>query len=248
MAHNWEKDFRYEAVQASMELVGEDIREDPFDYPFSFCLPISGEPFRGITPGKIMLAALVLGFAGLIAGVVIAGQSGEGDETSWPILILGLCCTLGGIGCFFLPFALQKRIVGWCIGQRGADLMNRAESRDIVASELGRADKVQIKIEGDDHVIILFDRQNQRILMEGMAARYLICNEDIVSISPFTFMSYLGADISYRIGEETVLRIAIAKSNGTQELVNQVPILFFLKRFIRNRILERFTETFELPS
>jgi len=45
--------------------------------------------------------------------------------------------------------------------------------------------KQKIEIDGDDFVVLFFDKANRRILIEGIAARYQIRGEDVVSLGHF---------------------------------------------------------------
>jgi hypothetical protein len=232
------------AIQASLNLVGDDIRDDPFDYPFSFCIPIGKKPIVGISPGKLMLVALVLGFVflGLAAWIGDKADKAAAAQSTWLVItpsVLGI----SGFGCFFTPFLLQRRIVSWCIGSRGKSLLARSGRADSISCELSRPDDTTISIDGEDHILMLFDKLNKRVLIEGVGARYLIRSDDVLSIRPFEFMGYIGAALSYQIDEETVLRVAIARNSFWKEVVNQIPILLFVEKWLKNRVLEMLQET-----
>ena len=72
--------------------------------------------------------------------------------------------------------------------------------------------------------------------MEGVAARYMIRAADVADLRPFQFMNYNGAKITFRIDDKTSLTIAIARVSLLLELARQAPVLFFLRKLIRNRI------------
>lgn len=85
-------------------------------------------------------------------------------------------------------------------------------------------------------MVLFFDKANRRILIEGIAARYQIRGEDVVSLGHFIFTNYIGVRILCRVGEAE-LCIAVAKVSLLYELQRQAPVLFFLKRWIKNPIL-----------
>ena len=70
-AKTWKADFRFPAIQASAKLVRNGYLDNPFDCPYSYCIPVTERPAAGWTPGKIMLNFLVLGFSLLLLGGLI---------------------------------------------------------------------------------------------------------------------------------------------------------------------------------
>lgn len=245
-AKTWEADFRYAAIKESIERIGDRVSDDPLESNFSLCLPIAARPMIGLTPGKITLVFLVLGFAFLIGGVGLMslGKRFDNGRHEGVFVIMGVCSSLSGMLCFFAPQILQFRINRWLIGQRGHELIDRAAGREILCAELSQADKnISISVDGDDHVLVLCDPDNGQVLVEGIAARYLIRQADVLSLSPFEFMNYIGAEVTYRVGDGVMLSIAIARVSILFELIRQLPFLSFLKRRIRNRILEQMVQT-----
>ena len=245
-AKTWEADFRYPAIQQSIEKIGDQVSDDPLESDFSLCLPIAARPMIGLTPGKISLVFLVLGFLFLIGGVGLmsVGKRLDNGRYEGLFVIMGVCCSLSGILCFFAPQILQFRINRWLIGERGHELIERAAGREILCAELSQADKkIGISVDGDDHVLLLCDPDNRRVFVEGLAARYLIREADVLSCGHFEFMNYIGAEVTYRVGDGVILSIAIARVSILFELIRQVPFLSFLKRRIKNRILEQMVQT-----
>jgi hypothetical protein len=203
----------------------------------------------GWTPGRVSLALLVLGFALLVAGALLAtavekARPGGGDPL---LLAVAACCSLSGIVVLFLPAKLDRQIVGWLMGDRARRLLARASSAEIMAAELSHADRstMKISIDGDDHVLVFFDDTNRRLMIEGIAARYQIRAADIEELAPFEWMNYVGVEISYRIDPQTRLQVAIARVSVILELIRQVPLLFFLRKRMSNRLLERCSRTLQ---
>ncbi|MCA9026325.1 MAG: hypothetical protein KDA86_14050 [Planctomycetaceae bacterium] len=241
-AKTWEQDFRYPAIQTSIRALSHDHFDDPFEYPGSFCLPVAERPLVGWSPGRITLIALVLGFALLAAGAWLASIA---EKQNGLLLVIGGCCSLSGMLMFFLPLKLDRQIIGWMMGKRGHDLAARARNLTLLASELSDPDlsRMKISIDGNDHVLILFDEQNHRLMIEGLGARYQVRAADVVDIAPFQFMNYLGVKISYRINSKGPLSIALARTSLVTELARQLPFLFFLKKLVKNQLLEQSLRT-----
>lgn len=252
-ARTWEDDFRYPAITASMKLIREGYLDDPFRCQASFCIPVVGRPAVGLTPGKITLFALVLGFAllggGVWLGTIAAPKGGPKGQENIPLMIAALTCSLSGIAVFFSPACFDRHIVGWLIGERGRRLIERAGMTQIMAAEISNADRTRLKIaiDADDHVLIYPDADHRRILIEGTAARYQIRAEDVDTIDPFEFENYVGVQVSCRVGD-TNLFMAVARVSILLELIRQVPILFFLRGWMANRLFQRFSEVLGQPT
>lgn len=250
-AKTWEMDFRFAAIQASIRKLREADPLNPFDAPVSFCIPVAQRPLVGWTPGRLTMIALVLGFVLLIAGAVLASMA-ERDRLGIDQSIgmaLAACCSISGISMFFVPLKLDRQIIRFLLGERGRQLVERADKSAVMGSELSDPDtrRVKISIDGNDHVLILFDEANRRLLMEGLGARYQIRAEDVEQLAPFEFMNYLGVQLTCRIDETTRLGVAIARPSLLTELVRQLPFLFFLRRFVSNPLFERTSQTLEFP-
>lgn len=245
VAKTWESDFRWAAITASIRKFGDEIPDDIFHLRESFCLPVAERPIVGFSPGKVMLIALVLGFALLGGGAWIASTLDEGanDPRSALVLAVAALSSLSGMAMFFLPTVFDRRLVSFFLRNRGRDLLHRTGDGTLLTAEISNADDsaMKISIDGDDHALIWADRTSRRLIIEGVAARYHICEEDVVRIAPFVFVNYVGADISYRIDDDIVLRIAIARVSSLLELTRQLPFLAFLRKRIRNRVLDEVT-------
>lgn len=244
-AKNWESDFRYLAMQRSIKLVRNGHLDEPMSSPYSFCVPVAEKPVLGVTPGRIFALFLILGFLGLIAGVVLVAYAKNQPGMEPLILSLALTFSISGVLCFFLPVKLDRYIVRWILGKRGADLLERGRG-EIVVAELSQADqsRMKISIDGDDYVMAFFDSKNRQILIEGISARYKILESDVRRLRPFEYINYIGVEVTYLIGNEILLTIAIARVSMLTELIRQLPVLFFLKRYVRNRLWDRAMETF----
>lgn len=240
-AKTWEQDFRYPAIQASIEEIRSAGLTDPLEYAGSYCVPIADKPAVGWTPGKIYLVFLVVGFGGLAGGAFLAtvAEDNEGPQSAL-ILAAAVVSSLTGFACFFVPSKLDKRIIRWLIGERAQHLFDRAGgARGLLAAELSRPDQqVQLSIDGDDHVLVYADPAAGELLIEGTGARYRIRSSDLKYIARFEFMNYVGAEIRCRINDEADLHVAIARVSLLLELTRQLPFLGFLRKRIRNRVLE----------
>jgi hypothetical protein len=239
-AKTWETDFRYRAICESVKCIGDEHVDDLFNFAGSFCVPVAEKPIVGWTPGRVFLIALVLGFACLGGGAFIGGKAERnanlGLAKNAAMLPLGVCLAVTGIALFFLPLMLDRSIMKLLLGARGVELARVPGG--ILCAEVSDPDRAKIKIsvDGDDYVLLLADRANRRLLMEGVAARYMIRAADVVDLRPFAFVNYVGAEIAFRINDNTTLAIAIARVSPLLELTRQAPVLSFLRKLIRNRI------------
>jgi hypothetical protein len=151
-----------------------------------------------------------------------------------------MLCSLSGIAVFFLPTFLDRRMLSFFLRERGRELLKRTGNGTLLTAEISNTDKsrVKIAIDGDDYALIWADRTSHEIIIEGVAARYHICQEDVLGILPFKYMNHLGAEITYRIDSKTVLCIAIARVSYLLELTRQVPLLAPFRNRIKNKILQ----------
>jgi len=248
-AKTWDADFRYPAIQASIPQIREGHLDDPFSFDGSFCIPVAKRPAVGWTPGKIMLIVLVLGFALLGAGAFLASQAERNPQSSLMLGIAAAVCSLSGMASFFVPLKFDRYVISWLIGNRGRELIERAGMAQIMSAEISNADRSSMKlsIDGDDHVLIYLDESRRRVLIEGTAARYQIREEDVEQVLPFEFMNYVGVELTCRIGETARLHIAVARVSLMLEFIRQIPILFFLRNRIPNRLFNRFSEVLSHP-
>lgn len=248
-AKTWETDFRYPAVQASIHALGDAHHDDHFNYPGSFCIPVGKKPISGWTPGRVSLIAIILGFALLGTGIWICTAYAKQvpDDSKTAILLLGTCCWISGTIVFMLPAKLDRPIICSILGKRGRQLLQRIPTAESIACELSNSnpDEMSMSIDGDDHVLILFDQDNYRLLIEGIGARYQIRAEDVEILTPFEYKNYVGAEIICKIDSQTNFRFGIARVSLLLELTRQLPFLKFLRKNIRNKLLENSIKTLQ---
>jgi hypothetical protein len=241
-AKTWDTDFRYQAIQESMKRIRSESTDDIFRSKSSFCIPVANRPIVGWTPGKLFLVFLVLGFVLLIAAAIVVGVAGRnpnlGDNSKTMAIVLSVTMGLGGMTCFFVPVLFDRLLMRLLIGSRGSELVS--QPGEVLCAEISNNDrsKMKVSIDGDDYVLFLADTKNQRLLIEGVAARYMIRAEDVTELKPFQFMNYVGAEIVFRINDSVCLGLAIARVSVLLELIRQLPILFFLEKRIKNRIFK----------
>jgi len=248
-AKTWEKDYRYRAIRASIRALGDRYRDEPYDYPGSYCLPVGEKPINGMNPGRLTLVALVLGFALMGAGAFILSRMEEERPGvhDGPMTAVAVCCMLAGVLTFLLPSLLYRRVVSIFLGERGRRLVECSHGGELLATELSDSapSAKKITIDGDDNVLILFDEQQHRLLIEGTGARYQIRADDVSAIRPYTFANYVGAAIDYHIDDQTVLSIAIARVSLWLEIKRQLPFLFFWNKTASNPLLEKCERTLQ---
>src|SRR5690606_1718562 len=147
---------------------------DIFRSKTSLCVPVGEKPAVGWTPGRIFLIFLGLGFLFLISAAVLGAQAERDDKKDDPVLI-AVCAVLGlsGMGCFFVPATMDRFSMTRLLGSRRADLIE--QPGELLCAEISHTDrsKMKIEIDGDDYVLCLADAKNRRLLIEGVAARYL---------------------------------------------------------------------------
>lgn len=247
-ARTWDEDFRKDAIKASIRNLGPEYRDNPFLYDGSFCLPVGENPAPFWTPGKFSLIALVIGFALLAGGAAIVSAAETLDGEVDPVLLtLAALCSLSGFAMFFIPVKGDRLILRWMLGDRVRSRLDEFDVRHVMSSELGQPGPKgrKLSIDGDDHVLIFFDDGNHRIMIEGIGARYQIRARDVESLNAYQFMNYMGVEITCRIDENTTLDIALARVSLLYELLTQVPIFLFLKKRLKNPLLEKCEQTLQ---
>jgi hypothetical protein len=247
-AKTWDQDFRKDAIQASIRNLGPEYRDDPFLYDGSFCLPVGEKPVVGWTPGRFSLIALVVGFTLMGAGVAVISAAEQAvGQVSPVVLTLAGLCSLSGFAMFFIPVKGDKLILRWMLGDRVRARLHECDVRHVLSSELGQPGPKgrKLSIDGDDHVLIFFDDENHKIMIEGIGARYQIRARDVESLNAYQFMNYMGVEITCRIDENTTLDIALARVSLLYELLTQVPIFLFLKKRLKNPLLQKCEQTLQ---
>ena len=242
-AKTWETDFRYRAIQASIRHIPAANRDDPFSFDGSFCLPVGAKPLIGWTPGRTMLIAIFGGFA-LLAGGLGLSKLNRGVANAGPLMMIEICCGVGGIATFFLPLVFYRQLVQRCIGERSHALMERSPHSRIMAAELSNNQSpMRISIDGCDQVLVLFDEEKRRLMVEGLGARYQIRADDVEEIVPFLWMNHVGVTLLYRIDDDTRLRVVIARASLLAELLRQLHAGEAIPRFVSNRLFENSLRT-----
>lgn len=247
-ARTWDQDFRKEAIQASIRKLGPEYRDDPFLYDGSFCLPVAEKPVVGWTPGRFSLIALVVGFVLMGAGAAIISAAEEAAAQVDPlVLTLAGLCSLAGFAMFFIPIKGDKLILRWMLGDRVRSRLQEFDARQVMSSELGQPGPKgrKLSIDGDDYVLIFFDDENQKVMIDGTAARYQIRARDVESLNAYQFMNYMGVEITCRIDEHTTLEIALARVSLLYDMLTQVPIFLFLKKRLKNPLLQKCEQTLQ---
>ncbi|MDB4637349.1 MAG: hypothetical protein P8M30_10420 [Planctomycetaceae bacterium] len=248
-AKTWDKDFRKDAIRASIQKMKPEEREDPFQTDESFCIPVRETPVPFWTPGKVSLIFLLIGFVFLGLGAVIVSYAEKRVDHLQPVLIaLGVACSLSGFLKFFVPAKGDRLIISRMIGERARRKIESFDRKASISAELGESgvEGQNISVDGDDHVLVFFDQARKRLLIEGIGARYQICAVDVTHFSEFQFMNYLGAAISCRINESTELNIAIDRVSILFEILRQIPIFWFLRKRIKNQVFVMCEETLGL--
>jgi hypothetical protein len=159
--------------------------------------------------GKMLMVAGIVGFFGLAVPSLISLTAG--DRVAKP----------------FLAARLRGR--PGSLLEHGGDLPSA-----VLRVEDARTYHKQ-KLSGEDLGIALFDRENRRILLEGLSHRYVIRGEDVASFWPLQTGEVISVRIDYRIGD-VLLPVVLATRNPYAQMQ------LFAVREIR-RVLTRFVET-----
>lgn len=239
-AKSWDVDFRHEAIVASVQVLKDLGVDEPTEANVSYCLPLHDRPVVGITPGKVMMVALVLGMALLCAGAAIGGLLAKNDPR---FIYVAVGCSLTGMACLFIG-SFDRSIMRWILGVRGTELAERSRAFPLISAELSNTDrsKMKMSIDGDDYVLLLADETERRVVIEGVSCRYQIMAADVEDIQPFEFINLYGAEVQYRITPAVSLRLAIAKVSMRATLLQQAPLLYFiLGSKIPNPVLQKVT-------
>lgn len=238
-AKTWEKDFRFPAIQASIRAVSDAYDDDPFKYPGSFCLPVAERPLVGWTFGRIGLIIIIVGIALVVGGIALLAEFSDTSRPDfWMMLAAGLGILIVGLFVCLIPVKFDRPFLCWLMGDRARQLKERDGAMKVMSAELtSPIARNLMSIDGDDHVLILFDETNRRLLMEGMGARYQIRESDVRMIAPFRWMNYTGVELLFRIDAQTELRVAMARISLLESLGSDSLLTIFLRKFFPDKLL-----------
>ncbi len=218
-------DFREEAVRASRSLLGTRTSPDPRTITHSLCLPSDedgGRDLKSISWRRILIqAVLFAGWVGfLLLGLVGTGmKDAQGKETP-----LGESLTIAGVIGFIVlaPLSLltlvggdriwKPMLAGRLRHRPGSFMELKGELESAVFRVEDARTYHKAKVAGEDLGIALFDRENRRILFDGLSHHYVIRGEDVVAFWPVQAGEVISFRIDYRVGDVT-LPVVLATTN-----------------------------------
>ena len=226
-------DFRRAAVEASLEAVRGEYRDD--DPPPTDCSVLL--PVRGANPDSLkpllwrQVAVLVVGFAGLAGGAGLAYLSGEPPNAAWPLLIAGLCLSATGMAALLSNQYFLRRFLRGRLGRRYENL--RADHpdaviQDVLVEDAATFDRGKLHAEGGGYVAV--DVPGKRVIVEGVRFRYLIRAADTVAVGIAAGPTATFPTVRYRCGPRPaagehdprpILSIALARDSLWRELKRQ---------------------------
>ncbi|MDG3002705.1 hypothetical protein [Paludisphaera mucosa] len=239
-------DFRDPAVAASRASCGNRPAANLDEARTSLCLPASDDG-----PGELRSAArrIALVQYGLMAGFfasfgvgVAALMIGEASPLGRTLLVIfGVgFCVFGLPGLYFWTGGVRpwRRMVERRLRNRPGSLLDLRPDlpRRILSLQDGKSSKS--KLVGDDLGVAFFDRENRRVVFEGLSHRYVILGEDVADFWPLKAGEAVSARVDYRVGD-AVLPLVFATSNPLFHL----PILAHFSGRLIARFFEDFTQT-----
>lgn len=227
--HNSKPDFRDVAVAESRRLLAVIERErgqrfpDPMLAGISCCVPASGDASGVRRRMKwTAIVGLVLGFAGLLSGAVIAGLARKNSPDEWVWLTLGCMGTLTGFAFMFGGIFLSRRLIGSHIAARLAADSQPPMERPIRVEVEESATRDKLKSVPEDAGYLEIHEDARCVLIEGLSHRYLIASEDLVLlVGEGSKHQRERVILAYRIGDVT-LEMTLTPQDLTAEFRRQL--------------------------
>ena len=225
-------DFRRAAVEASLDAV-PSVREDgapPADC--SVCLPVTTAHPGSLKPLLWrQVAVLVVGFAGLGGGALLASLSGEPPNGNWPLLACGLMLSLTGMAALLSNQYWLRRFLRGRLGRRYEALRTDfpgAYVQDVLIEDAATFHRGKLHAEGGGYVAV--DGPGKRVIVEGVRFRYVIHAADTVAVGVAAGLTATSPTVRYVCGprpaagerdDRPVLAIALARDSLWRELKRQ---------------------------
>jgi hypothetical protein len=246
-AKTWDDDFRKDAIDASLQKLGDEYLDDPFQYDGSFCLPVGEKPNQGWgwTPfwigGYVFLAIFVLE-AAVIIYVIVCFAHGI-NPFNWIVLLIpGGMLAGSGVHQFLISRRGEKLILGRLLKDRLHTRLEEFDTEHVIPCELIDPDSNERRyFDSHDQVLVFLDVERRRLLIEGVTARYQIRAEDVVCLRNCEWTGLLaayrsGALLTCRIDETTELSLAAVREPGYYEERQQSLLWLFLSRSRRDAL------------
>ena len=167
---NWEKDFRCNAVSASV--AATDLRhlrqgDDPFALPLSFCLPVSRYAMNFWNPCTVLAICLAAFFGILVTGALtfplkeIDNMPPGMEANLWSALIIATM--LFAFSVVIVPLIYADQMLMKFVGRRGRALLGLSEKSGckIICAGVTDPEEFNPNKVPEDFVMILIDNSTE---------------------------------------------------------------------------------------
>lgn len=240
-ARTWDDDFRKDAIDASLQKLGDEYLDDPFRYDGSFILPVTGKPGTPLVWIKMSLWIPIFICCALGAWFFFHGLKDVpiSDPSGLDLLMVvgGVLCLVCAQGIIVFLLVGDRYLVTWYIGERARKHSKDQPKTNVMVASLLQVDSKDFKY--CDDAVILFDDKRNRMLLEGVDAIYQIRSKDVRSIHDFEHVGSVGVVITYQLDQELCISIGFASRSLLQVMIMDEPLLKVFTARIRNRVFER---------
>ncbi|MEZ6047226.1 MAG: hypothetical protein R3C11_16920 [Planctomycetaceae bacterium] len=209
---SFQKDFRYQAMRASLDGMRKEQVNDPWEASFSYCLPTGNSP-------RILRRIYLSSIGTLLMGVILLLSSGglvfarAVLDLNIPIQNMGLILlTCAGVICLIFFFPLVSWLRAPFFKERGKRCQQqfRAECIPQVTLE-DPATGEKTKLAPEDTCYLLLDQECNRLILEGLLCSYQIRAADVILIQFIKSGFSTATLIAVRMGDREKLEIRLSK-------------------------------------
>jgi hypothetical protein len=212
-ADNDAVDFRSHAVAAS-EALRRNLPSglSPEKSGFSYCLERRPSLSRLRTPLKFTaVASLIVGISGVAGGGVIGLLFIKHIIADSPmLLVVALCCSVGGILSMLLPTIVEGRVAYRHLSQRNEKFGLGSPVEGLHVDVENAITYDTMKAVADDVGLIYVYPDSQYVKIAGLSYEYVILRKDVAGLS----LHSNGKDVllSYTVGEERLNLVIVPRS------------------------------------
>ncbi|HTW94840.1 MAG TPA: hypothetical protein VMD30_08610 [Tepidisphaeraceae bacterium] len=184
----------------------------------SFCLP--RQPSLSALRTRIKVIAIlsaILGFSGILGGVVVAALVSHRVGQNSPFLYVALCCSVLGIAIMFVPVMSERRVVRRNLSPAAGNLTSGSAQEGFHVAIENASTVGKPKILAEDVGLMYIYPDATYVKINGLSYDYVIQSKDVAELSLHSGKTVL---LSYRVGHEQ-LKIAIIPRSIRAELKRQ---------------------------